>query len=200
LEACSKKVQNPDRLTDFHPDQRNTGAIYTSFNAIGTKVDGLPVRLMESWETAMQQIENGKLFLASSMKSKNEDYNDGAILLARFSFEQLTKMGFGINIPFDSRKNKPYAELLPEEKENKLFLKIKTGEYLDKLDAGLRTRFDSSGFLLGSSGEFYIPEMLPTKEYLDCLLVFRPDDSGNCFHRKYWANDFFQKLKFGERK
>lgn len=182
---------------NYHPDQRTVGSVYLNFagsvyssvNAKGTKVNGLPVRLMDTWETAVQKIENGKLFPSSSMKSKKEDHNDGAILLTRFSLEQLLKMGFGINTPFDMSNNKPYAELTPEERDEGLYLKIKRGESLNEIDAGLRSRFDSEGYLLGSDGEFYIPQMLSIEEYRDRLLVFRPDDMGNGFHRRYWAKD-----------
>ena len=187
---------------NHHPDQKGVGPIYSNFNARGTKVAGLPVRLMESWEKATLEIENGELFPASSMKSENEGHHDGAILVARFSLEQLLKMGFGINTPFDMSEKKPYVKLSPEEKEGKIYLKIKSEESLDEIDAGLKTRFDLSGHLLGSSGEFYIPQMLPVEEYRDCSLVFRPDDNGNGFHTKYWMKDihFEPTTKFSQKK
>lgn len=174
---------------NYHPDQRGAGSVYSSFNASGTKVNGLPVRLMEAWETATSEIENENLFPASSMKSKRADHDDGAILLTMFSLKQLLRMGFGINTPFDMSKNRPYTELTPEVREEGLFLRIERVESLYEIDAGLRTRFDHSGYLLGSTGEFYIRQMLPVEEYREGLLVFRPDKDGNWFHKKYWAKD-----------
>ncbi len=191
LYAVSDKDIYENGFLNFnhHPDQRGAGSIYSSVNAKGTKVNGLPVRLMDAWETATQKIENGGLFPASSMKSKKEGHNDGAILLTRFSLEQVLKMGFGINTPFDMSKSRPYTELTPEAREDGLYLRIKRKESLNEIDASLRARFDSSGYLLGNSGEFYIPQMLSVEEYRDCLLVFRPNDNGNGFHRMYWAKD-----------
>jgi hypothetical protein len=174
---------------NHHPDQKGLGKIYHSFGARGTKVNGLPVRLMNSWENAIQRIGSGKLFPASSMKSKNENYNDGAILIAKFSFEQLIKMGFGINIPFKESDKKPYVKLLPEVIRDNLYLKIKEDEILNEIDFGLLARFDSQGYLTGNDGEFYIPKMLPIEEYRDSLFVFRPNYKENCFNKKYWIKD-----------
>lgn len=144
---------------------------------------------MTNIDESTQMVSEGKLFPASEMRSRIDGKNDGAILLANFSIEEVRKMGLGFNILFDMHKGQPYTQLTPEVKDNSLLLRIKELDDLGKIDPGLRARFDDAGYVLGNDGEFYIPKMLPMEEYRDKLLVFRPDKEGNGFHHQYWARD-----------
>lgn len=174
---------------NYHPDQWGGQSNYTH-GFPGTKVNGLPIRLMTDIDEATSRISEGKLFPASSMRSKIDGKNDGAILLANFSLEQIRKMGLGFNAIFDMRKGQQTSTLLtPEVKDDSLLLRIKDLNDLTKIDPGLKTRFNSEGYLIGNAGEFYIPEMLPIEEYRDKLLVFRPDKEGDGFHHQYLARD-----------
>lgn len=179
---------------NYHPDQIGSGPFYSTFDGYGTKVDGLPVRLMEGMETSMERISEGRLFPASSMRSKAKGHNDGAILLARFSPDQVATMGIGVNLPFDSGMGQPFAELVPDVRNGELFLKIKESN-TSKIDPTLRERFDPDGHLTGSYGEFYVQKMPHVNEYRDRLLVFRPDRKGSGFRRRYWAKDIARKSK-----
>lgn len=175
-------------LFNYHPDQWGGGHIYHVVEAPGTKVDGLPVKLMDSREQAIKSISRGEVQKAWSMRSTTEGSNDGAILVASFTPEQILKMGVGVNIPFDRHEGLASTLLNPVVEKGDLLLKIRDMNELAKLYTGLRIRFNSEGYLLGSLGEFFIPQMLPIEEYRDQILVFRPDKEGNDFH-SYWLRD-----------
>lgn len=176
-------------LFNYHPDQWGGGHIYSIIEAPGTKVNGLPVRLMDSREQAIKSISSGKIQKAWSMRSTTRGGNDGAILVASFTVEQVRKMGgIGINTPFDRQEGLTSALLDPVVEKDDLLLKIRDMNELAKLYPGLRIRFNSEGYLLGSLGELFIPRMLPIEEYRDQILVFRPDKEGEGFH-SYWLRD-----------
>ncbi len=169
-----------------HPDQRSAGPSYTVFGGYGTKVYGLPVRLMEGMRASIEHVSKGGLSPAEPLRSKSAEHNDGAILLARFTLDQVVKMRIGVNIPFDSGEGQPYTDLVPDVRRDGVFLNA--SDNLAKLNPVLRERFDSDGHLIGSHGEFYVRVMPPAEEYRDGLLVFRPNRKGKGF-RKYWAKD-----------
>lgn len=144
---------------------------------------------MDNREQAIKSISRGEILKASSMRSTTESRNDGAILVASFTVDQVRRMGgIGINVPFDRREGQPSTLLDPIVQKGSLFLRTRDIGELTKLDPGLRSRFNSEGYLLGSTGEMFIPQMLPLEEYRDQILVFRPDKEGDGFHR-YWLKD-----------
>lgn len=176
-------------LFNYHPDQWGSGHNYSSVGAPGTRISGLPIRLMDSWGQAKKSISEGEISKASSMRATAEGRNDGAILVASFTVDQVRRMGgIGINVPFDRGKGQPSTLLDPIVEKGGLFLKIKNKNEIAKLDSGLRTRFNSEGYLLGSTGELFIPQMLSAEEYRDQILVFRPNREGDKF-RSYWLRD-----------
>jgi len=80
-------------LFNYHPDQWGGGHNYSSVGAPGTRISGLPIRLMESRNSAINAITRGELSKASSMRSTTEGRDDGAILLSSFTPEQIHGMG-----------------------------------------------------------------------------------------------------------
>lgn len=171
-------------LFNYHPDQWGDGRNYSSVETPGTRINGLPIRLMEGRNQAIELISRGELSKASSMRSTTEGRNDGAILLTSFTLEQIRKMGgVGVNIPFDRREGRASTLLEPIIVEKGVLqLKIRDLNELANLDSGLKRRFNSEGYLLGSTGEFFIPQMLPIEEYRDQILVFRPNREDDAFH------------------
>lgn len=176
-------------LSNYDFDQWGGGHNYSSVEAPGTRVSGLPISLMDNRAQAIQSISRGEISKASSMRSSAEGRNDGAILVANFTVDQVQKMGgIGINVPFDRRKGQPSTLLDPIVEKGGLLLRIRDVDELAKLDSVLRSRFNSEGYLLGSTGELFIPQMLPIEEYRDQILVFRPDKEGDGLH-SYWLRD-----------
>ena len=80
-------------LFNYHPDQCGGGHNYSSVGAPGTRVSGLPVRLMDGRKQAIDSITRGEISKASSMRSTTEGRNDGVILLVSFTQEQISQMG-----------------------------------------------------------------------------------------------------------
>lgn len=176
-------------LFNYHPDQWGGGHHYSYFGATGTRISGLSVRLMDGRKQAIDSITRGEIWKASSMRATTGSRNDGAILFVSFTPEQISKMGgIGVNVPFDRQKGQPSTLLDLVVEKDRLRLKIRDLDLLERLDSGLRTRFNSEGYLLGSTGEFFIPNMLPVEEYRDQILVFRPNIEGEGFY-SYWLRD-----------
>lgn len=172
---------------NYHPDQWGEPAGYTH-GYRGTKVNGLPVRLMTNMEEVVLRVSEGRLSPATALRSKVEGKLSGAILLATFSLEQISNMGLGYNTMFDTNQGQPFTLLIPEVVDNSLLLRIKDIDELIKINPYVRARFDRDGYLLGNDGEFYIPQIPAIEEYRDKILVFRPESDGNSF-RQYWIKD-----------
>lgn len=172
---------------NFHPDQWGGPSGYTH-GFRGTKVNGLPVRLMPGLDEAVKKITEGKLFPAAGLRSRIEGKIDGAILLSTFSIEQIRKMGLGYNTMYDMSQGQPFVLLEPEIINGDLLLKIIEPDNKTEINPFVRARFNSEGYLFGNDGEFYIPTMLSPEDYRHNLQVFRPNKEGEGFSN-YWAKD-----------
>ena len=172
-------------ISNFSPDQYGRGNSYSLGQ--GTKVSGLPVYLGSSLEGEFKNIRSGSFRKAKEfigIKGQRE----GALLVARFDWEQISSMELFKNLPFQSQVrglNEVKLETVVAGDE----ICLKLGQDKAHVSRDLLSSFDSEGYLKDNRGEYFVKNLPPVDTYRDSLYIFRPDREGNEWNTSYRASE-----------